>query len=94
MIQLALQITLIILAAAMIGFLYRLIKGPSIPDRVVALDAMGVNLVCITAVLSMLLDTSNYLDIILLIGILAFLGTVAFAKFLEKGEVIEYDRDR
>ncbi|MCP3760805.1 Na(+)/H(+) antiporter subunit F1 [Domibacillus sp. A3M-37] len=94
MIETILQISLLLLAIAMIGLIYRLIKGPTVPDRVVALDAMGVNLVSMTAVLSMLLDTSNYLDIILLIGILAFIGTVAFAKFLEKGEVIEYDRDQ
>ncbi|MET1030963.1 Na(+)/H(+) antiporter subunit F1 [Domibacillus tundrae] len=94
MMETILQLSLLLLACAMIGFIYRLIKGPTIPDRVVALDAMGVNLVSITAVLSMLLGTSNYLDIILLIGILAFIGTVAFAKFLEKGEVIEHDRDQ
>lgn len=94
MIETGLQIALVLLALAMIGLIYRLIKGPTTPDRVVALDAMGVNLVSITAVLSMLLDSHNYLDIILLIGILAFIGTVAFAKFLEKGEVIEYDRDQ
>ncbi|WP_046176497.1 Na(+)/H(+) antiporter subunit F1 [Domibacillus indicus] len=94
MIEAVLQISLVVLAAAMIGLVYRLVKGPTVPDRVVALDAMGVNLVSITAVLSMLLDTSNYLEVILLIGILAFIGTVAFAKFLEKGEVVEYDRDQ
>ncbi|WP_050182986.1 Na(+)/H(+) antiporter subunit F1 [Domibacillus robiginosus] len=94
MIEIVLQISLLLLAASMLGLVYRLVKGPTVPDRVVALDAMGVNLVSITAVLSMLLHTSNYLDVILLIGILAFIGTVAFAKFLEKGEVIEYERDR
>lgn len=94
MIETVLQLSLLLLAVAMIGLIYRLVKGPTIPDRVIALDAMGVNLVSITAVLSMLLGTSNYLDVILLIGILAFIGTIAFAKFLEKGEVIEYDRDQ
>jgi multicomponent Na+:H+ antiporter subunit F len=94
MIEMVLQLSLLLLAVAMIGLIYRLVKGPTIPDRVIALDAMGVNLVSITAVLSMLLGTSNYLDVILLIGILAFIGTIAFAKFLEKGEVIEHDRDQ
>ncbi|OMP67792.1 Na(+)/H(+) antiporter subunit F1 [Domibacillus epiphyticus] len=94
MIDLVLKLTLVLLAIAMLGLVYRLVKGPTTPDRVVALDAMGVNLVSIAAVLSMILKTSNFLDIILLIGIMAFLGTVAFAKFLEKGEIIEYDRDQ
>ncbi|MFD4816576.1 MULTISPECIES: Na(+)/H(+) antiporter subunit F1 [Peribacillus] len=78
----------------MIGFLYRLIKGPSVPDRVVALDAMGINLIAIVALASIVMDTSAYLEAILLLGILSFIGTVAFAKFLEKGEIIENDRDR
>lgn len=94
MIDIVLKITLVLLAIAMLGLTYRLVKGPTTPDRVIALDAMGVNLVSIAAVLSILLETSNFLDIILLIGILAFIGTVAFAKFLEKGEIIEYDRDQ
>ncbi|WP_430176716.1 Na(+)/H(+) antiporter subunit F1 [Peribacillus simplex] len=78
----------------MIGFLYRLIKGPSVPDRVVALDAMGINLIAIVALVSIVMDTSAYLEAILLLGILSFIGTVAFAKFLEKGEIIENDRNR
>ncbi|WP_412760394.1 Na(+)/H(+) antiporter subunit F1 [Peribacillus butanolivorans] len=78
----------------MIGFLYRLIKGPSVPDRVVALDAMGINLIAIVALSSIVMDTTAYLEAILLLGILSFIGTVAFAKFLEKGEIIENDRDR
>ncbi|WP_396020251.1 MULTISPECIES: Na(+)/H(+) antiporter subunit F1 [Bacillaceae] len=78
----------------MVGFLYRLIKGPSVPDRVVALDAMGINLIAIVALASIVMDTSAYLEAILLLGILSFIGTVAFAKFLEKGEIIEDDRNR
>jgi multicomponent Na+:H+ antiporter subunit F len=78
----------------MIGFLYRLIKGPSVPDRVIALDAMGINLIAIVALASIVMDTSAYLEAILLLGILSFIGTVAFAKFLEKGEIIEDDRNR
>ncbi|WP_432418834.1 Na(+)/H(+) antiporter subunit F1 [Cytobacillus spongiae] len=78
----------------MLGLIYRVIKGPSIPDRVVALDAIGINLVAIIALISIALKTNAFLEIILLIGILAFIGTVAFAKYLEKGVIIEHERDR
>ncbi len=78
----------------MLGLIYRVIKGPSIPDRVVALDAIGINLIAIIALVSILLNTSAFLEVILLLGILAFIGTVAFSKFLEKGEIIEHDRNR
>lgn len=90
-----LNIALVILSLAMVGFLYRVVKGPSAADRVIALDAMGITLAGIVAIVSILLNTGAFLDVILLIGILAFVGTVAFAKFLEKGVVIERgDRDR
>ncbi|CUA79040.1 MULTISPECIES: Na(+)/H(+) antiporter subunit F1 [Anoxybacillus] len=89
-----LNIALVILSLAMIGFLYRVVKGPSTADRIIALDAMGITLAGMVAIVSMLLNTSAFLDVILLIGILAFVGTVAFAKFLEKGVVIERGNDR
>ncbi|MGG3841935.1 Na(+)/H(+) antiporter subunit F1 [Anoxybacillus kestanbolensis] len=89
------NVALVILSIAMVGFLYRVVKGPSAADRVIALDVMGITLAGVVAIVSILLNTSAFLDVILLIGILAFVGTVAFAKFLEKGVVIERgDRDR
>ncbi|RST77668.1 Na(+)/H(+) antiporter subunit F1 [Siminovitchia acidinfaciens] len=91
----------IVIKMALIGFavssfilLVRVIKGPSTPDRVIALDAMGINLIAITGLMSMLLATTAYLDVILLLGILSFIGTVAFSKFLEKGVIVEYERNR
>ncbi|WP_409299255.1 Na(+)/H(+) antiporter subunit F1 [Peribacillus sp. SCS-26] len=77
----------------MLGLIYRVIKGPTTADRVVALDAIGINLISIVALVSILLKTSAYLDIILLLGILAFIGTVAFSKYLEKGAIIEHERN-
>ncbi len=86
-------IALTIFTISIIALLYRIIKGPSVPDRVIALDAIGINLVAIVALVSMLLNTSAFLDVILLTGILSFIGTVSFSKFLEKGEVIQHERD-
>ncbi|MFJ5673107.1 Na(+)/H(+) antiporter subunit F1 [Bacillus safensis] len=94
MMELILQMSLGILALSTLLFVIRVIKGPSIPDRVSALDAIGINLIGMTAIVSILLKTTAFFEIILLLGILAFIGTVAFSKFLEKGEVIENDRHR
>ncbi|WP_375545240.1 Na(+)/H(+) antiporter subunit F1 [Niallia taxi] len=85
---------ILLIVIAMIGFTYRAIKGPTTPDRVVALDAIGISLAGLTALISIVLNTSAFLEVILVIGILSFIGTVAFSKFLEKGEVIENDRNR
>lgn len=87
-------IALFAVACSMALLVYRVIKGPTTPDRVVALDALGINLVAIIALISIVLKTSVFLDITLLIGILAFIGTVTFAKYLEKGVIVENDRDR
>jgi multicomponent Na+:H+ antiporter subunit F len=93
MLDIILHMALIIISISMVLLIYRVIKGPSVPDRVIALDAIGINLISIVAILSIILKTSAFLEVILLIGILAFIGTVAFAKFLEKGVIIERDRD-
>lgn len=83
----------ILISLSMLAFIYRLIKGPSVPDRVVALDSLGVALICMIGMISILSGTSFFLEIILLLAILAFIGTVAFSKFLEKGEIIQRDND-
>ncbi|OCA84863.1 Na(+)/H(+) antiporter subunit F1 [Pradoshia sp. D12] len=93
MINFILQLSLVCIAISMLILIYRVIKGPSIPDRVMALDAIGMNLICMIAILSLLLSTSMFLEVILLISILSFTGTVAFSKFLEKGEIIENERN-
>ena len=84
-------IMVILISLSMLAFIYRLIIGPSVPDRVVALDALGVALICMIGLISILADTSFFLEIILLLAILAFIGTVAFSKFLEKGVIIQRD---
>lgn len=92
MIDVVLNISLIALSISMAACLYRALRGPSLPDRVVALDTMGIISIGIASLLSIKLDTYAFVDIILLIGILAFIGTVAISKFLEKGVIIDRSR--
>jgi multicomponent Na+:H+ antiporter subunit F len=84
---------LILLSISIFGSMYRVLKGPSMADRIIALDTVGINLISIVAILSMMLRSQAYMEIILLIGILAFLGTIAFSKYLERGVVIENERN-
>lgn len=86
-------VALIILSFSILGCIYRVLKGPSMSDRVIALDSVGIQLIAIVAILSIMLRTQAYFEIILLIGILAFLGTIAFSKYIERGVVIEHERD-
>lgn len=61
----------------------RLVKGPSVADRAVALDTFNVIVIGTIALLSLLFDNNLYLDIAIVYGILAFLETIVFARYLE-----------
>ncbi|MDQ0299792.1 multicomponent Na+:H+ antiporter subunit F [Salibacterium salarium] len=93
MINILLNTSAVIISISIFVGLYRVVKGPSMPDRVIALDMIGINLISLVAVVSLILETTAFLEVVLLLGILAFIGTVAFAKFIEKGVVIERKRD-
>lgn len=93
MIDTLLYIALGVMAASLAGCLYRLLRGPTVPDRVAALDAMGACMLAMTAIFCMAMRTEAYVDIILVIGILTFIGTVSLARYIERGVVLEGDRD-
>ncbi len=77
-------ITLSVLLSA-----YRVLRGPTIPDRVVALDNIATNLVAAIIVFSIHTRSALYIDVALVLAILSFLGTVAAAKYLLGGTVID-----
>lgn len=91
--QIVTTVCLFVIAISILMLVYRAIKGPSNPDRAVALDAIGINLIAMTGLLCIHTETTKFQNIILIIGILTFIGTIAIAKFIEKGVVIERDRD-
>ena len=86
-------IALVIVVLSMLAMLVRVILGPSLADRVVALDALGLQLMAVIARFSILMNIKYMIVVILLVGILAFLGTAVFSKFMDKGKVIEHDRN-
>lgn len=87
------EICIGVVSISIILLLYRAIKGPTNPDRAVALDTIGINLMALAGLIAIYLVTTKLNDVILLIGILLFIGTIAIAKFLEKGVIIERDVD-
>lgn len=84
-------VLIIIIALTLLAFIYRLIKGPSTPDRIIALDAIGVAIIALVGLFSIYVKTSFYIEIALLLAILSFIGTIAFSKFIEKGDIIDRD---
>jgi len=87
-------ICVVLVTVAMVVIIFRLVKGPNASDRVISLDTIGVCLISLVGLFSILVETSFYLEIILLLAILSFIGTVAFSKFIEKGDIIDRDNSR
>mgnify|MGYP002760827399 FL=1 len=77
---------LVVLALAV---LYRAVKGPTMQDRVIAVNVLGTNTVLILALLAVALDSESFLDIALVYALLNFLMAVAISKFtVKRGDVI------
>ncbi|MEI3604367.1 Na(+)/H(+) antiporter subunit F1 [Pseudogracilibacillus sp. SE30717A] len=93
MIETILNISLVLFGVAILITFYRIIAGPTFPDRVIAMDVVGVNLISTMAIVSILFQTRAFYDVILVLGILAFISTISFSKFLERGVIIERKRD-
>ncbi|MEC7816862.1 MAG: K+/H+ antiporter subunit F [Pseudomonadota bacterium] len=89
MMTVALYATIAMVILAALLNVYRLIKGPDAPDRVLALDTLYINAIALIILLGMTLGTRMYLEAALLIAVMGFVGTVAMAKYLKRGSVIE-----
>jgi multicomponent Na+:H+ antiporter subunit F len=62
----------------------RLLKGPSLPDRIVALDMMTVLIVSFCGLYAMLSDDTAFVDVAIVLALVGFLATVALARFVER----------
>ncbi|WP_062049976.1 Na(+)/H(+) antiporter subunit F1 [Bacillus sp. JCM 19034] len=91
MFEYILMFVLVVMSTSLLVCFVRTVIGPTMPDRIVALDAFGINLIGFIAVLMILQETIAYSEVILVISILSFIGTIALSKFLERGAV--FDRD-
>ncbi|AXS82704.1 MULTISPECIES: K+/H+ antiporter subunit F [Marinobacter] len=89
MMTIALYTSISMVTLATLLNVYRLIKGPDAPDRVLALDTLYINAIALIILLGIALGTRMYLEAALLIAVMGFVGTVAMAKYLKRGSVIE-----
>ncbi|GAB2557205.1 Na(+)/H(+) antiporter subunit F1 [Gracilibacillus alcaliphilus] len=93
MIEIMLTLALTLYGIAIAISVIRTIIGPSLPDRIVALDMIGVMLVSCIAIISVSYGTKAFLEVILILAILAFISTIAFSKYIERGTIIDSRRD-
>ncbi len=73
-----------ILAVSLILVFVRLFRGPEVVDRVVALDLLITSGVGVVAVYSISTDQNTFMDVGLILALIAFLGTIAFSYYIEK----------
>lgn len=75
------------LALAFLCVLYRVIRGPTLPDRVIALDFLAILAIGSIATFVTATGQDVYLDVAIAVALTAFLGTVAFARYLERSRL-------
>lgn len=89
MIPAALGFAFISIAVAQIGAMVRLVIGPHPGDRILALDTMVINAIALIVLLGIAGGMQLYFEVALLIAMLGFVSTVAYARFLLRGDIIE-----
>ena len=89
MIITACAIAMIAISVSLLLNVYRLIAGPDVTDRVLALDTMVINVIGLIVLLGILFGTAMYFEAALLFAMVGFISSVAFCKFMLRGNVIE-----
>ena len=85
----ALYFALACFSLALIFNIWRLIAGPDIADRLLAVDTMVIDMIALILLYSMIAETSLYFEAAMLFALTGFVSTVAFAKFLLRGDIVE-----
>ena len=62
----------------------RLTRGPTLPDRVIAIDLIGVLLVCLLVLMAGMTAQQAFLDVAMVVALISFVGTVAYARYIER----------
>ena len=86
MLEVISHITLATLGVALLVAFIRLVKGPTLPDRIVAMDLFGVLVVGLIVVLAGSSGVRATLDAAIVIALVGFLSTVAYATYVERGD--------
>ena len=92
MLETALTIAFGLFVLALLLNLYRLLRGPTLPDRALALDTMYINTIGLIVLYGISSDSKLYFEAAMLIALIGFVSTVAVAKYMLRGDIIEYGR--
>ena len=89
MLAYVIPLCLTLLGLALLLATARLVKGPSLPDRALALDTLYINAIALIILYGIWQGTELFFEIALLIAVLGFVSTVAVAKYMLRGDIIE-----
>ncbi len=89
MLTLAVYIAYLCIGTALVLNFLRLVLGPTLPDRILALDTMAINTIALLVLLGIHQDLTEFFEAALLIALMGFVGTVALCKYLLRGDIIE-----
>ena len=89
MIAYALTLAFACFGIALLFNLYRVVIAPGVPDRILALDTMTINMIAILTLFGIREGTEMYFEASLLFAMVGFVSTVAYAKFILRGDIIE-----
>ena len=89
MLSIALPIALVMVGLAIALNLWRLVIGPDMTDRILALDTLTINGIALVLMLGIALGSSLYFEAALILAMMGFVGTVALCKYLLGGDIIE-----
>lgn len=89
MLETVIPIALTLVAASVAMCFWRLLKGPTVLDRILALDTLYVNAIALLVLLGIHISSTLFFEAALLIALMGFIGTVALCKYLMRGDIIE-----
>ena len=89
MLNFAIETGFVLIGLAMTLNLWRLVRGPDATDHILALDTMTINAIALLVLFGVRAGSSAYFEAALILAVMGFVGTVALAKYLLRGDIIE-----
>ena len=89
MIAIAVTLSIYAIALALAMSLWRLLRGPTLPDRILALDTVSINTIALLVLYGIRIGSSIYFEAALIIAMLGFVSTVALSKYVMRRDIVE-----
>ncbi len=89
MIAIIVTLSIYAIALALAMSLWRLLRGPTLPDRILALDTVSINTIALLVLYGIRIGSSIYFEAALIIAMLGFVSTVALSKYVMRRDIVE-----